>query len=185
MKPVQYIIADAEIGRRMSKGKFGAQAAHASVEGLRLNAKSEWGNPWDTSIVNRWYRANHYTKIVLMADDLHTTYAYITDRGIPMARIIDEGRTEFDGALTLTMLGSPVVDKDVAHVAETFGTFRLYEEPQQPKVIIIETDRLDRDTVERIRAAADAGDLERAKLIAHFARSWEPNDEPRRRWFRR
>lgn len=123
MKPVQYIIADHTLG--MSPGKLAAQVAHASVEGLRRNAKEEWGNPWDSSIVNRWYQGGHYAKIVLESDDLALAYAYLQDRGFKPVSIIDEGRTEFE-TLTRTAIGFPVLDKDEPHVRESFSVFDLY-----------------------------------------------------------
>ena len=126
MQPVQYIILDTTLG--MSTGKAAAQAAHASVEGIRLNAKTEWGNPWDTTLVNLWYRGGHYAKIVLGTNDLPTAKAYIENRGIPAKLIIDEGRTEFDAALTATAIALPVVDKDIPHVCETFACFDLYRD---------------------------------------------------------
>lgn len=120
----------------MSPGKLAAQSAHAAVEGLRLNAKSEWGNPWDSSLVNLWYRGGHYMKVVLQADDLLVAERYLNDRGFKTALIVDEGRTEFDGVLTPTAIGLPVLDKDQPHVSETFSAFKLYgtvEQPQRPK----------------------------------------------------
>lgn len=124
MKPVQYIIANNAL--EMPAGKLAAQVAHASVEGLRRNAKEEWGNPWDASIVNRWYQGGHYAKIVLEAPDLLVAERYLNDRGFKTALIIDEGRTVFDGGLTPTAIGLPVLDKDEAHVQATFGEFKLY-----------------------------------------------------------
>lgn len=125
VNPVQYLILDKSLG--MSTGKAAAQAAHAAVEGIRLNAKTEWGNPWDAGIVNRWYQGGHYGKIVLESYDLHTAVAYIEARGIPCTLIIDEARTELEG-LTPTAIGCPVVDKDQPHVRETFSAFKLYND---------------------------------------------------------
>lgn len=135
MNPVQYLILNK--GARMSTGKAAAQAAHASVEGVRLSAKEPWGNPWDTSIVNRWYQGGHYAKIVLEAADelaLLKAERYIRDRGFKTALIIDEGRTEFL-SLTSTALGVEIVNKDEPHVQQTFSAFKLYtdEQPQQRK----------------------------------------------------
>lgn len=124
MNPVQYIIADNTL--KMPAGKLAAQVAHASVEGLRLHAKEPWGNPWDASIVNRWYRGGHYAKVVLESPDLPMVERYLRYRGFKAALIIDEGRTVFDGGLTATALGCEVVDKDEPHVRETFGQFKLY-----------------------------------------------------------
>lgn len=124
MNPVQYILVERDNG--MSPGKLAAQVAHAAVEGVRVSAKEPWGNPWDSSIVNRWYLGGHYAKIVLQCDDLEIAERYIRERGIKVQPVIDEGRTEFGGVLTFTALGSEIVDKDNPHVRETFSVFRLY-----------------------------------------------------------
>lgn len=130
MNPVQYILLNKEIG--MSTGKAAAQAAHASVEGVRISAREPNGNPWDASIVNRWYRGGHYAKIVLEVADaeaLHVAKEYIEARGFKTSLIIDEGRTEL-APLTPTALGCEVVNKDDPHVAATFGVFNLYTDAQ-------------------------------------------------------
>lgn len=132
MNTVQYIILNKDI--KMSTGKAAAQAAHASVEGLRLQAEAKlgpWSNPWDLSIVNRWYRGGHYAKVVLETYDPWTAKEYLRARGFETAIIIDEGRTEVD-ALTPTALGSGVVDKDQPHVRESFVEFKLYRDDPEP-----------------------------------------------------
>lgn len=176
MNPVQYLIADHTLD--MSPGKLAAQVAHASVEGLRLNARTEWGNPWDASIVNRWYQGGHYAKIVLQADDLTVAKSYLADRGFESVLIIDEGRTEFGGGLTPTVLGCPVVDKDQPHVRETFGAFKLYS--GKPKIVVLECgDQVNPEVFEKVKEAGASGDLEKAKSILMF------NERPqRRRWSR-
>lgn len=129
MNPVQYILINKAAG--MSAGKMAAQAAHASVEGVRLSARTPNGNPWDASIVNRWYRGGHYAKIVLEVENaqaLLVAKEYITSRGFKCSLIIDEGRTEIQ-PMTPTALGCEVVDKDQPHARETFSAFRLYQEP--------------------------------------------------------
>ena len=131
MNPVQYIILDKSAG--MSTGKAAAQAAHAAIEGIRLNAKEPWGNPWDSSIVNRWYRGGHHAKVVLETDDVRNAGTYLAARGIDSVLILDEGRTEFSADLTPTALGCPVVDKDDPHIRETFSAFKLYnDKPVEP-----------------------------------------------------
>lgn len=138
MNPVQYIILNK--GAKMSTGKAAAQAAHASVEGLRLQAAEKngpWSNPFDLSIVNRWYRGGHYAKIVLEVADaaaLNTARCYLEDRGFKSMLIIDEGRTEVD-PLTPTALGFGVVDKDLPHVRESFGEFKLYRDEPAPEAV--------------------------------------------------
>jgi peptidyl-tRNA hydrolase len=134
MNPVQYIIANPAL--RLSAGKLAAQVAHASVEGVRISAKEPWGNPWDSSLVNRWYQGGHYAKVVLQSDDLTLAQKYIEGRGFKTALIIDEGRTEIE-PLTPTALGVEIVDKDWPHARSTFGDFKLYRE-LPPEVIITE-----------------------------------------------
>lgn len=128
---MQYIILDHTL--RMSTGKAAAQAAHAAIEGLRLNAKEPWGNPWDASIVNRWYQGGHYAKVILETANLHNALSYCAARGFKGALIIDEGRTEFAADLTPTAIGFPVLDKHEPHVRETFSAFRLYGTAQPAK----------------------------------------------------
>lgn len=135
MNPVQYLIMNKSV--KMSPGKLAAQAAHASQQGLRLNAKTEWGNPYDSSIVNRWMLGGHYAKVVLEAQDLVVAKAYLFDRGFPSSTIIDEGRTEVD-PMTLTALGCPVLDKDNPHVRETFSTFRLYNVVPTSELLVLD-----------------------------------------------
>ena len=128
MNPVQYILINKGAG--MSAGKMAAQAAHASVEGVRLSARTPNGNPWDASIVNRWYRGGHYAKIVLevaTAESLLVAKEYIASRGFKCSLIIDEGRTEID-PMTPTALGCEVVNKDDPHVRDTFSVFPLFQD---------------------------------------------------------
>lgn len=123
MNPVQYILV--QRNNSMRPGKLAAQVAHASVEGVRISAKEAWGNPWDSTIVNRWYQGGHYAKVVLEADNLAVAERYIRDRGFKTALIIDEGRTEV-APLTETAIGVEILDKDMPHVRETFSVFKLY-----------------------------------------------------------
>lgn len=128
MNPVQYILINK--GLKMSPGKMAAQACHASVEGVRISAREPGANPWDASIVNRWYRGGHYAKIILEVADaqaLLVAHQYIEARGFKASLIIDEGRTEIP-AMSPTALGCEIVDKDWPHARETFGSFQLYTE---------------------------------------------------------
>lgn len=134
MNPVMYIVMAHPYTTPMSPGKLAAQSGHAAVEAYRLSCKGEGGNFQESSIANRWRRGGHYTKIVLMDFDLPTALEYIRARGFKAALIIDEGRTEFDNRLTPTAIGVEVVDKDRAHVRETFDAFKLYRRaPQRPE----------------------------------------------------
>lgn len=135
MNPVMYILVERD--NPMSAGKLGAQIGHAAVEAYRLSCKQderEPGNFQESSIANRWRRGGHYTKIVLMTDDLNTAFEYIGARGFNVVKIIDEGRTEVS-PLTRTALGVEIVDKDSAHVQDTFGLFKLYN---PPSMVVVE-----------------------------------------------
>lgn len=169
MNPVQYIIINKGLG--MSSGKMAAQAAHASVEGVRLSAKTPGGNPWDSSIVNRWYRGGHYAKIVLEVEDgaaLQIARQYIEDRGFKTALIIDEGRTEIE-PMSVTALGCEIVDKDWPHARETFSAFKLYcDAPRPGSALIVEVPRRMRpEEVKKLRA------LSREELVEHFNKPYE------------
>jgi peptidyl-tRNA hydrolase, PTH2 family len=132
MDACMYIIANPTLG--MTPGKLAAQVAHAAVEAFRLTALHV-----DGQIIRVWYSGGHYKKIVLQADDLQLAFMYLTERGIRAVPIIDEGHTEFDGKLTLTAIGVPLVDKDDPHIRDTFSTFKLYKErPQQPAQAVFE-----------------------------------------------
>lgn len=127
MNPVMYLITDPKLG--MSRGKFGAQAAHAAVEAYQLG---DMFDERDEALRNAWYVGGHYTKVVLQADDLYAAKHYIEERGFKCVLIIDEGRTEFGGNLTPTFIGVSLVDKDDLHTQETFSTFKLYKDPKPP-----------------------------------------------------
>jgi PTH2 family peptidyl-tRNA hydrolase len=175
MNPVQYIIANPAL--KLSPGKLAAQVAHASVEGVRISAKEPWGNPWDTTLVNLWYRGGHYAKIVLQSDDLQIAKEYIEARGFKTALIIDEGRTEIE-PMTPTALGVQIVDKDCQHVRDTFGGFKLYQ--QEAPAVIIEVGHMTADNLEAVRALVARGEYKKARL---YARSVEKPDSPiRKRW---
>lgn len=131
INPVQYIILNKCLD--MSTGKAAAQAAHASVEGVRVSAKEPGENPWDAHIVNLWYRGKHYAKVVLeTTDDMHTVKHYLEERGIKAVLIIDEGRTEFDGGLTATAIGTEILNKNDTNVQATMSGFGLYKDRPKP-----------------------------------------------------
>lgn len=121
MNPVMYLISDPALG--MTKGKFGAQAAHAAVEAFQIS---------DVEMVKEWYVGGHHTKVVLQTDDLIATEKYLLDRGFAVKLIIDEGRTEFGKNLTPTFIGCEIVDKDDPHTASTFQAFKVYKDPKPP-----------------------------------------------------
>ncbi len=179
MNPVQYIIVKRNHG--MSEGKLGAQIGHAAVEGVRISAKSPWGNPWDSTIVNRWYQGGHYAKIVLECENLAVTERYIRDRGFKTALIIDEGRTEVE-PLTETAIGVEVLDKDMPHVRETFSQFKLLSTPRpKPELVIVQTKaKLSADTMADIRRAVDEGNMPYAQRLARGG----PREPGRAEWER-
>lgn len=119
-------------GAGMSTGKAAAQASHAAVEAYKRSCKWKGGTFEESSIANRWNMGGHYAKIVLEVPDtaaLRTAHTYIESRGFKTAFIIDEGHTEFEGALTPTAIGVEIVDKDSGHVGATFSAFKLYTDP--------------------------------------------------------
>lgn len=119
MKPAMYLFLNKGLG--MSTGKSAAQVAHAAVEAYRISP--------DNWIKESWYKGGHYMKLVMEcrdADHLRDTERYLNDRGFKTALIIDEGHTEI-APITPTALGVQLVDKDDAHTAETFSSFRLYK----------------------------------------------------------
>lgn len=166
MNPVMYILSDPSL--EMSPGKLAAQCSHAAVEAYRLSCKrGVVTGTWranaaafeESSIANRWRRGGHYAKIVLQADDLRTAAEYITARGFNCVPIIDEGRTEFDGELTMTAVGVEIVDKDSGHVRDTFSAFKLYRDKDRP---------LSEEEFDRLRALGTATKPRGGYLGRHF-----------------
>lgn len=119
VNPVMYLISSPRVD--MSKGKFAAQAGHATQLALELTPDDRLSHIW------RWC-GGHYAKVVLMSDDLDLTAEYLRERGFSVAKVIDEGRTEFGDTLTTTFLGVQVLDKNNAGVAATFSQFKLYRD---------------------------------------------------------
>lgn len=121
VNPVMYLIA--ETGNPMSAGKFAAQAGHAAVEAYKLSPNDRLKHIWDEC-------GHQYAKVVLQTDNLFMTNLYLVERGYVVVPIIDEGRTEFTGDLTLTFLGVQILDKNRADVQATFRGFKLYKDPR-------------------------------------------------------
>lgn len=119
VNPVMYLLSDPRVP--MSKGKFGAQAAHAAMLALELSPDDRLQHVWR-------HAGGHYAKVVLQCEDLQLTKQYIEDRGFACGLVIDEGRTEFGAALTPTFLGVQIVDKNRLDVKNTFGQFNLYRD---------------------------------------------------------
>lgn len=111
-------------GLGMSTGKTAAQVAHAAVEAYRLTP--------DNNTKRVWHRGGHYMKLVMEcrdADHLVNTGRYLEARGVRVALVLDEGHTEVP-PITPTALGTEIVDKDDAHIAATFSSFKLYRDPK-------------------------------------------------------
>ena len=105
----------------MSVGKASAQAAHAAV--IATINSSEKGR-------QVWLKSIHKTIIVLEArDDNHIIKLkqYLSDRGIRLHEIIDEGVNEIDPHTT-TALASNILDKEAVEVIQAFSTFNLFRE---------------------------------------------------------
>lgn len=117
VNPVMYLLVDPRV--EMSAAKLAAQVAHGAVEAYKLSPDNRLKHIWDEC-------GKHYAKVVLDGGDLQIAREYIEARGFKTVLIIDEGRTEFGGGLTPTVLGVQIVDKNAADVAATFGDFKLY-----------------------------------------------------------
>lgn len=176
MNAVMYILLASPETTPMTSGKAAAQAAHAAVEAYRLT------DP-DSNLHKDWYVANHYTKIVLQADDLILAQEYLEARGIKTTLIIDEGRTEFDGVLTATALGCALVNKDNPHIQDTFGAFNLYKDAR-PRIVVIEDVTLTGPQRRNIRDLAEVGKIEQAtKYVDAIRECQNPRKKSRRLWF--
>lgn len=129
MNAVMYIFLNRGLG--MSTGKAAAQAAHAGVQGFQLSKGK---------LVDAWMSGKHYTKLVMLARDeqhIQTIQDYLADRGFKTEMIIDEGMTEVDPHVK-TALAVEIVDKDDAHVTDTFSSFALYRDTVR---VTLEIDR--------------------------------------------
>lgn len=110
-------------GAKMSRGKLGAQTAHAAIDAVGVSKQE---------MIDAWYVGHHTAKVVLHADDaehLNNIERYISDRGFATSLVIDEGRTEV-GSFTPTALGVEIVDKDDPHTKATFEHFQLLKDPK-------------------------------------------------------
>lgn len=123
MRPVMYLFANRGLG--MSKGKLGAQTAHAAVEAYQVSVIEK------RELTDLWNKTG-YTKLVLEARDtehMHNIRLYLEDKGHITCSIIDEGRTETPPH-SFTALGVPIVDKDDPQTEFAFGEFDLYPRPK-------------------------------------------------------
>ncbi len=84
---------------QMSTGKTAAQAAHAAVEAL--------ADPKETpaNVIEEWYLNHGMTKVCLGVDSLEELLSLVDSAekaSLVTAIIEDEGRTSFNGVLTVT-----------------------------------------------------------------------------------
>lgn len=121
MKPAMYIFVNEGLG--MSPGKMAAQASHAAIEAYRAT---------NSTMVEEWYKAGHYTKLIMQARDtehLISIERYLRERGISSRLIIDEGHTEIP-PITPTALGVVVVDRDDPEISAIFSSFQTLKPPR-------------------------------------------------------
>lgn len=96
---------------KMPKGKLAAQVAHASLGALLTLARTQ-GTQWTLDLseypdVHDWLM-HSFTKVAVKCDDpdeMVAIYERAKAMGLPCAKIIDEGRTHFNGTATLTTVG--------------------------------------------------------------------------------
>lgn len=138
MNAVMYIFVNSQLA--MSRGKLAAQAAHAAVEAYEVSSHD---------MKAYWRHGGHYTKLVMDGGDamgLFTIDRYLTDRQFCTKLIIDEGHTEIT-PFQATALGVQIVNKDDAHVAATFGEFKLLKD--KPSVVYSEPPFFHNEVVQR------------------------------------
>lgn len=96
---------------KMRTGKIAAQAAHASMKVLLDQAEINNGRGTLTiSSINKdmeeWLRGP-FTKICVYVnseDELDTIYSAAWKAGLPVAMVVDAGKTEFNGVPTKTCI---------------------------------------------------------------------------------
>lgn len=107
----------------MPAGKLAAQVAHA-VENLCLQYTSKAFN-WPAPA--KEYADDGWTKVVVRAKDsaeMEVILEKLKQKKIPQAKIIDEGRTVFNGTPTWTVLGiGPYWNEDIDRIT---GHLPLY-----------------------------------------------------------
>lgn len=127
--PKQVIVARRDIN--MPIGKLAAQAAHASVA-VFLN-KGEWTNDHTFEIANctpamRHWMEVSFPKVVLEAKDeleMEILFAEFQRSGLPCSKIIDSGRTVYDGQHNLTCIAIGPADR--ADIDKITGHLPLYK----------------------------------------------------------
>lgn len=127
--PKQVIVARRDIN--MPPGKLAAQAAHASIA-VFLN-KGEWTAEHTFEIANVTPAMKHwmtvsFPKVVLEAKDemeMEILFAEMQKSGLPCSKIIDSGRTVYDGQHNLTCIAvGPAERADIDRIT---GHLPLYK----------------------------------------------------------
>ena len=102
---------------KMPKGKLAAQVAHASM-GALLNdgmlTEHMLSLPLST-YAHEWLNGS-FTKVCVRCDseeEMLDIYKRVLDDGYPCAKIIDNGRTVFNGVPTLTTIGIGPLPKEI------------------------------------------------------------------------
>lgn len=116
-------------GLGMSAGKIGAQVAQATAGTLAIS---------DPQNVQEWWSGpgHHHAVYVMEARDsehLLMIERYLNEREFKTYLMIDEGMTEID-ALSPTVLGVEIINKDADVVKASFMTFKLYKDKKPERV---------------------------------------------------
>ena len=127
--PKQVIVMRTDLGMR--KGKMCAQAAHASMAVILDMMEVEYKPEYEERVLiipansdlDKWLNGP-FKKIcvgVNSESELENLFKQSTDSGLPVAKIIDNGLTEFGGNPTFTCIAigpasSEKIDKITAHL---------------------------------------------------------------------
>ena len=108
MNVKQVIVIRKELSMR--KGKIGAQSAHASMKVL-FDSMTVNGDKWTMNVpqgsyLKEWLSGG-FTKICLACnseEELDALYTKAKSLGLPVAMIVDSGKTEFNNVPTKTCI---------------------------------------------------------------------------------
>ena len=128
--PKQVIVARRDL--RMPSGKLAAQAAHASIA-VFLD-KGTWTNDHTFEIANcspamRHWMEVSFPKILLGVDseyDIEVIYAEAQRAGLPCSKIIDTGRTVYNGEHNLTCIAIGPAER--SEIDKITGHLPLYKD---------------------------------------------------------
>lgn len=96
---------------KMPKGKLAAQVAHASLNSFLSSTEVIIGDEYEFKLgadALEWMTNGSHTKVCVKCDsedEMLDIYNRLVTDGIPCAKIIDSGRTVFNGVPTLTAIG--------------------------------------------------------------------------------